>query len=98
MIALPLQVSKGQDRNPVLKKASDAIERIMDIHYIQPKMRSPYDFIQFKDGNAFVSVWKDLPPEPDPLKVECQGYQWLLTGRGKKLGLGAAVIFKKFET
>ena len=68
----------------------------MEIHYIQPHMKSPYDSIEIKGSEAFISIWRDLPPEPDPAKIECVGYQWLLTGRGQKLGLGAAEIFKKF--
>lgn len=66
----------------------------MEIHYIRPEMKSPYDSITIKDGKASISVWRDLPPDPSPAKIECLGYQWLLTGRGQKMGLGASEVFK----
>ena len=91
-IGLPGQASIGRDATLTPEK----IEKMMEIHYIQPHMKSPYDSIEIKDSEAFISIWRDLPPEPDPAKIECVGYQWLLTGRGQKLGLGAAEIFKKF--
>jgi len=28
--------------------------------------------------------------------VECTGYQWILSGRGAKIGFGAAEVFKQF--
>ncbi|MBN8554118.1 MAG: hypothetical protein J0L93_01630 [Deltaproteobacteria bacterium] len=59
-------------------------------------MKSPFDKIEIKDNQVFISVWRDLPPEPKAEKIECLGYQWLLSGRGQKVGQGAAAVFKEF--
>jgi len=43
-----------------------------------------------------VQVWRDLPLNPVKEKIECSGYQWLLSGRGEKMGVGALEVFKNF--
>ncbi len=73
----------------------DTIAKIMEFFYIQHKVRSPYDRITISGSTANLKIWKELPPEPDPAKVECSGYQWLLGGRGKKMGLGASEVFRQ---
>lgn len=70
------------------------IERILQIHYLKPHMKSPYDTIKVEGSTAKISVWRDLPTEPNLEKLECQAYQWILTGRGAKLGEGAAIVFQ----
>ncbi len=72
------------------------IEELLEIHYLRPEMKSPYDSIKIDGAVANISVWRDLPPEPSAQKIECMGYQWLLTGRGQKLGQGAVEVFKEF--
>ncbi len=59
-------------------------------------MKSPYDHVQIKGSEAFIQVWRDLPLNPVKEKVECSGYQWLLSGRGEKMGAGALEVFKSF--
>jgi hypothetical protein len=72
------------------------IEKIMEIHYLQQSKKSPFDVIQVQGPSVFISVWRGLPPDPNAEKIECLGYQWLLTGRGQKLGAGAGEVFRVF--
>ncbi len=72
------------------------IEKITQIFYLKPEMRSPYDKIQIEGSQLNLQVWKDLPSDPQADKVECSGYQWLLTGRGQKMGQGAQQVFANF--
>lgn len=78
-------------------KIINQIEKIMEIHYLQESKKSPFDVIQITGPSAFISVWRGLPPDPNPAKIECLGYQWLLTGRGKKIGAGAGEVFRQFS-
>lgn len=83
------QESKGLSDNE--KK----IEEIMQIHYLKPQMKSSQDIISIQGPIALIRVWRDLPPNPDPAKIECLGYQWLLTGRGERMGNGVFEVFKE---
>jgi len=78
--------------------ANDQIEFILQIHLLQPAMKSPFDSIEISENSASVRVWRDLPPQPDPDRVECLGYRWLLTGRGERLGKGAREVFEQFPS
>jgi len=74
----------------------DRIERIMEIFYLKSEIKSPYDSIELKSDSATISAWREIPPNPNPDFIECLGYQWLLSGRGTKIGDGAAKVFIEF--
>jgi len=77
-------------------KEEDLIKSL-EIIYLKPDLRTSFDFAKVEDGIARISVWRDLPPNPQPDRVECTAYQWLLSGRGEKLGEGAKEVFQKFQ-
>jgi len=72
------------------------IEEMMMIHYLNPGMKSDYDWVKVTGKGVDISVWRDLPPNPDSESLQCLAYEWLLTGRGQKMGLGAYEIFRNF--
>lgn len=74
------------------------IEKLMEINYLKESKKSPFDTIQLQGPNVHITVWKGLPPDPNPAKIECLGYQWLLTGRGQRLGVGAQEVFRTFSS
>jgi len=78
------------------KSEESKLVEMLQIFYVNDKMKSPYDQIEIKGSEAFVQVWRDLPLNPVKEKVECLGYQWLLSGRGEKMGVGALEVFKSF--
>lgn len=75
---------------------SEQLIKTLEIIYLKPERRSPHDRVLIENGQAQIRVWRELPQNPIPEKVECGGYQWLLTGRGEKLGAGAKEVFRKF--
>ena len=77
---------------------SEQIEKIMEIFYLKPEMRSAYDTVKVEAGQAKISIWRDLPPNPLPDKVECLGYEWLLTGRGQHIGKGVRKVFEQLPS
>lgn len=85
--------------NPALAQSdnekAEKIAKIMEIFYLKPENQSPQDSVQVSGSHVTISVWRDLPKDPQPEKVECTGYQWLLTGRGEHIGKGAATVFEK---
>lgn len=89
-----LQASNQANENK--PSPAEIIEKIMEVHILKPEMKSPFDFVQVKNKEVLISVWRDLPPEPQKEKIECLGYQWLLTGRGQKMGEGASKVFELF--
>lgn len=72
------------------------VEAITKIFYVRPELRNPLDQIQVAEGRLQISVASDLPPNPNAEILECQGYRWLLGGRGRRLGRGAPELFQKF--
>jgi hypothetical protein len=82
---------------PSQKTREQRIEELLQIHYLRPEAKSPYDKLEIKDNEVFISVWRDLPPDPKAEKIECLGYQWLFAGRGQKLGEGASGVFREFS-
>lgn len=90
-LALRTQAQPNQSLSDKEKK----IEEIMQIHYLKPQMKSSQDIISIQGPIALIRVWRDLPPNPDPTKIECLGYQWLLTGRGERMGEGVFEVFKE---
>lgn len=86
------ELAYGQASSPEEKK----IEEMMMIHYLNPQMKSDYDRVAVSGDKAKISLWRDLPPNPDPERIQCLGYEWLLTGRGEKMGRGAYEVFKSF--
>lgn len=78
------------------KSEEAKLTELLQILYVNDKMKSPYDQVSIKDSEAFIQVWRDLPLNPVKEKVECSGYQWLLSGRGEKMGVGALEVFKNF--
>jgi len=74
----------------------ERIERIMEIFYLKSEIKSPYDSIELERDTASISAWREIPPNPNPDSIECLGYQWLLSGRGTKIGSGAAKVFDEF--
>lgn len=72
------------------------LEQIMEIQFLKPEMRSEHEFTKVEGGTATIQVWRDLPPEPKSDDIECLGYQWLISGRGSKIGSGASEVFKSF--
>lgn len=77
-------------------EAEKKIEELMQIHYLNNKLKSPFDQISVEGDQVRIQVWRDIPVNADPKRVECLGYQWLLSGRGKKMGSGADAVFKAF--
>lgn len=69
---------------------------IMQILYVNEKFKSPVDKVEIRGQEAFIQVWRDLPENPLSDRVECLGYQWLLSGRGDKMGYGAVEVFQEF--
>lgn len=78
--------------------AADAskLARLFEIFYVKEELKSPYDKIEVQGDQALLSVWRDLPKNPSPEAVECAGYQWLLGGRGQRMGQGAKAAFAEF--
>jgi len=74
----------------------EKIARIFEIFFVKPEMRTPYDKVIVTGSQARISLWRDLPKDPQADKVECTGYQFLLSGRGQHIGRGAATVFEKF--
>jgi len=75
-------------------KREERIAKQMEIFYLKPEKLSPHDRIWVSGQEAFVDIWRDLPPNPEEAKVECLGYQWILAGRGKNIGQGAKSLFQ----
>jgi hypothetical protein len=80
----------------VIAQSPEQIEKITEIFFVKKEFLSPYDRVLIKDGTVFLQVWRDQPADPDPARVECLGYQWLLTGRGQNIGEGAPRVFREF--
>lgn len=85
----------AQDQAP---KSEEKIEKLLEIYYLNPQFRSPYDKTSIEDAAATIQVWRDLPAEPRAEQIECLGYQWLLTGRGAKMGEGASKVFQEIPS
>jgi hypothetical protein len=85
------QTTEPQAVNPQI----DRIERMMQFFYVNPKYRTSVDTAELSNKTLKISQWRGLPPDPSPQKIECLGYQWLLSGRGKKMGEGASQVFKE---
>jgi len=77
---------------------SEKLIKVLEVIYLKPERRSPHDKVVIQGDRASIQVWKELPPNPVADRVECSGYQWLLTGRGQKLGFGAKRAFKDFPS
>lgn len=73
-----------------------ALEKTLQLFYLNSTTRSPYDKIEIQGDLAILQVWRDLPPRPQKDRLECLGYRWLLTGRGERMGEGAKTVFEKF--
>ncbi len=78
------------------KSLEKRLIEMMQILYVNEKYQSPFDRVEIRGADAFIQVWRDLPQNPVKEKVECLGYQWLLSGRGEKMGFGALDVFKEF--
>ena len=76
--------------------SEEGLLKTLEIIYLKPQMRTNFDFVRFENGSALISVWRDLPPNPQVDRLECTAYQWLLSGRGEKMGDGAREAFQKF--
>jgi hypothetical protein len=105
-LAMPLVVpsvfAQEQAKDLILteegdKNADSRLLEIMQILYVNSKYQSPFDRVEIRGSEAFIQVWRDLPPNPVKEKLECQGYQWLLSGRGEKMGYGAIEVFEQFK-
>lgn len=81
---------------PVLADQEETLLKSLEIIYLKPELRTSFDFVRIENGTALISVWRDLPPNPSAERLECTGYQWLLSGRGEKIGEGAREVFQKF--
>lgn len=68
----------------------------MEIHYLRDELKSPSDQVKVTGDEVLLKVWRDLPPDPNKDRIECTGYQWLLTGRGQRLGEGARAVFDRY--
>lgn len=82
---------------PILASKEESLLKTLEIIYLKPDFRTSYDFVRIENGIATISVWRDLPPNPSAERLECTGYQWLLSGRGEKIGEGAREVFQKFD-
>lgn len=91
----PTNYIQAQAKNPPSKQERQ-LEELMQILYLRPEFKSSQDRVQIQGNNASIRVWRDLPPNPEESRIECLGYQWLLSGRGAKMGMGAKEVFKKF--
>lgn len=99
LILTPLKLLTAETQFVAPLSDNDKAGRIvkqMELIYLKPEMKSPYDKVQLNAGTLSVSIWRDLPPDPQAEKIECTGYQWLLTGRGEHMGEGAKTVFQKF--
>ncbi len=81
---------------PILANQEETLLKSLEIIYLKPELRTSFDFVRIENGTATISVWRDLPPNPSAERLECTGYQWLLSGRGEKIGEGAREVFQKF--
>lgn len=79
-----------------LSPEEQKLESLMEIHYLNDKTKSSHDLVKVNGPDAFIQVWRDLPPEPRADEIECLGYQWLISGRGAKIGEGVSEVFKNF--
>lgn len=68
----------------------------MRVFYLQPKYRTPHEFLKVREGFVHIRLWQELPPNPNAEKIKCMGYQWLLTGRGQKIGRGIYEVWRQF--
>lgn len=68
----------------------------MQIFYLNEEYKTPHDRIEVQGSEAQIQVWRELPPQASQDRVECAGYQWLLGGRGKRMGHGVDRVFREF--
>jgi hypothetical protein len=90
-----LSPASAQDQTP---KLENKVESLLEIFYLNSAFRSPYDKTSVENAAAVIQVWRDLPAEPRAEQIECLGYQWLLTGRGAKMGEGASKVFQEIPS
>jgi len=95
-LSMPVKAQSGFTAPLSDADKSERIAKEMELYYLKPEMRNPYDRVQLQNGIATFTVWRDLPADPQADRTECAGYEWLLTGRGMKLGKGARSVFEKF--
>jgi hypothetical protein len=92
-LVVPSLSAQEQVKDPTLKMLE-----LMQILYVNDQYRSPFDKVEIRGNQAFIQVWRDLPTNPVREKIECLGYQWLLSGRGEKMGRGALEVFEEFQS
>lgn len=81
---------------PILANQGETLLKSLEIIYLKPELRTSFDFVRIENGIGTISVWRDLPPNPSAERLECTGYQWLISGRGEKIGEGAREVFQRF--
>ncbi len=86
----------GSDRSRAQGSPEESIVKSLEAYYLIPEKRHPDENVTITGDQARIVVWRDLPENPEPQITECYGYRFLLSGRGERMGFGAADVFKKF--
>ena len=75
------------------RQVKESIEDTYGLYILQPSRRNSKEKVEINDDNVEFWLYYD-PRKPDPEKIKCEAYKWLLVGR---FGVGGAQpFFAKF--